>query len=193
MQNGSKVKGVSHTSTTLSSGMKGIKFERRYTKPNVDPLDAITYEKRSSVITNTDGSVVFKMENAEIPKSWSQLATDIVVSKYFRKAGVPGSGTETSVRQVVHRIAHSLRKAGEEMGGYFRTAEDADTFEAELALFDLQGRKLRTLLKGTYPAGEQSVLWDGRDDAGNRIAPGVYLARLASGGEQRLVKLARSQ
>ena len=99
----------------------------------MDPLDALTYEKRSSVIANTDGSVVFKMENAEVPKSWSQLATDIVVSKYFRKAGVPGTGTETSVRQVVRRIAHALRRAGEEFGGYFRSTEDAETFEAELS------------------------------------------------------------
>ncbi len=132
MQNGSKVKSAAQGNATISGDMKGMKFERRYTKPSVNPLDAITYEKRSSVISNTDGSVVFKMENAEIPKSWSQLATDIVVSKYFRKAGVPHTGSEVSVRQVVHRIAHSLRKAGEDFGGYFRTTEDADTFEAEL-------------------------------------------------------------
>src|SRR3989338_10485278 len=133
MQNSSKVKSVSQNTAAVSGDMKGMKFERRYTKPNTDPLDTTTYEKRSSVISNTDGSVVFKMENAEIPKSWSQLATDIVVSKYFRKAGVPGNGTEMSVRQVVHRIAHSLRRAGEEFGGYFRSVEDADAFEAELA------------------------------------------------------------
>ncbi|OIO38678.1 MAG: ribonucleoside-diphosphate reductase, adenosylcobalamin-dependent [Candidatus Omnitrophica bacterium CG1_02_49_16] len=113
--------------------MKGMKFDRRYTRPGIDPLDAVTYEKRNSTIANTDGSVVFKMENVEVPKSWSQLATDIVVSKYFRKAGVPGTGAETSVRQVVHRIARSVRKAGEDLGGYFRTAEDADTYEAELS------------------------------------------------------------
>src|SRR3989338_6412121 len=142
MQNASKVKttplpgrqaGNGHA---VSGDMKGLKFDRRYSRPAQDPLDAVTYEKRTSAITNTDGSVVFKMENAEIPKSWSQLATDIVVSKYFRKAGVPshgGTGSEVSVRQVVHRIASAIRKAGEEFGGYFRTGEDADAFEAELS------------------------------------------------------------
>ena len=134
MQNGPKVKGVSQGVSSSAAGTpKGLKIERRFTKPGTDALAAVTYEKRSSAITNTDGSVVFKMENAEVPKSWSQLATDIVVSKYFRKAGVPGTGSETSVRQVVHRIAHAIRRAGEEFGGYFRTAEDADAFEAELS------------------------------------------------------------
>ena len=133
MQNSSKVKHASQGNAALSSNQKGLKFERRFTKPGTNPLDTIPYEKRSSAITNTDGSVVFKMENAEIPKSWSQLATDIVVSKYFRKAGVPQTGSEVGVRQVVHRIAHSIRRAAEEFGGYFRTVEDADAFEAELS------------------------------------------------------------
>lgn len=127
-----KTKTTAHNST-LAGDMKGIKFERRFTKPGTNPLDAVVYEKRSSTISNTDGSVVFKMENAEIPKPWSQLATDIVVSKYFRKAGVEGTGSEVSVRQVVHRIAHAIRMAGEQYGGYFRTTEDAEAFEAELA------------------------------------------------------------
>ncbi len=132
MQNTSKVKSQANGQSAFAGDMKGLKFERRFTKPGTDPLDAVTYEKRTSAISNTDGSTVFKMENAEIPKFWSQLATDIVVSKYFRKAGVPVTGSEVSVRQVVHRIAHAIRKSGEEFGGYFRTPEDADAFEAEL-------------------------------------------------------------
>ena len=113
---------------------RGLTFERRYTKPSQDALADTTWEGRTSVITNPDGSVVFKMEGAEIPAQWSQLATDIVVSKYFRKAGLHGDKNqgETSVRQVVHRIAHTIRVAGEEAGGYFATKKDADTFEAEL-------------------------------------------------------------
>ena len=82
----------------------GLAFKRFFTKPGVHPLDEIKYSKRSSVITNPDGSVVFKMENVEVPENWSQLATDIVVSKYFRKAGVPETGSEISARQVVYRI-----------------------------------------------------------------------------------------
>ena len=111
---------------------RGLVFRRFFTKPGVHPLEEIKYVKRSSVITNPDGSVVFKMENVEVPESWSQLATDIIVSKYFRKAGVPETGSEVSARQVVQRIAHSVRMAGEKLGGYFRTADDAQVFEEEL-------------------------------------------------------------
>ena len=106
---------------------------RRLTEAGVNPLDQVQFEKRSSVITNPDGSVVFEMDDVEVPKDWSQLATDIVVSKYFRKAGVPGTDCETSVRQVVTRVARTIREAGEALGGYFDSAEDADTFEAELS------------------------------------------------------------
>ena len=113
----------------------GLAIARRFTRPGVDPLDEVVYERRSSSITNPDGSVVFKMDGAEIPQDWSQLATDIVISKYFRKAGIHGdpSRGETSVRQVVHRIAHTIRAAGEDFGGYFGSRADADAFEAELS------------------------------------------------------------
>ena len=75
------------------------------------------------------------MDGAEIPRDWSQLATDIVISKYFRKAGLFNDKDrgETSVRQVVYRIAHTIRAAGVEFGGYFATRSDADAFEAELS------------------------------------------------------------
>jgi ribonucleoside-diphosphate reductase alpha chain len=112
----------------------GLSIPRLYTRPGVSPFDETVWEKRSSVITNPDGSVVFKMEGLEVPREWSQLATDIIVSKYFRKAGLYGDSNrgETSARQVVYRIAHTIRKAGEQFGGYFETKEDADAFEAEL-------------------------------------------------------------
>jgi ribonucleoside-diphosphate reductase alpha chain len=136
------VKATMRTSEPASSkktppkrSKKGLSVERRYTDPASDAFAGIVWESRQSVITNPDGSVVFKMEGAEVPAGWSQLATDIVVSKYFRKAGLFGDKAkgETSVRQVVHRIAHTIRVAGEEAGGYFATKKDADTFEAELA------------------------------------------------------------
>jgi ribonucleoside-diphosphate reductase alpha chain len=124
------------TSVPKSRGKrkKGLNVERRYTSAGRPPLDEVVWERRRSVITNPDGSVVFKMEGAEIPSGWSQLATDIVVSKYFRKAGLFGDSTkgETSVRQVVRRIAHTIRVAGEGFGGYFATKKDADNFEDEL-------------------------------------------------------------
>src|SRR5690606_4648907 len=114
---------------------KGLTIERRFTEAGADPFASIVWESRQSVITNPDGSIVFKMEGAEIPAGWSQLATDIVVSKYFRKAGLYGDKHqgETSVRQVVHRVAHSIRQAGERFGGYFASVQDADAFEAELS------------------------------------------------------------
>src|SRR5438309_7207051 len=103
-----------------------MKINRRFTKPGQDPFASVEYEKRTSRITNPDGSVVFEMNDAEIPKQWSQLATDIMVSKYFRKAGVPQvdpatclplsdstgkpvTGPEKSAKQVIHRLAGCWR------------------------------------------------------------------------------------
>ncbi len=114
----------------------GVKFERYFTEPEANPFEEIKTAKRSSVITEPDGTIVFEMHDVEIPESWSQLATDIIVSKYFRKAGVPDDkggmdGHETSVERVIYRVAHSLRSAGERLG-YFANPVDADNFEADL-------------------------------------------------------------
>ncbi len=125
-----------------------MKIARRFTQPGVNVYSAIQYERRTSRITHTDGTVVFEMKDAEIPVGWSQLATDIVVSKYFRKAGVPQvdaqgkpildedgkpkTGPETSVKQVVHRLAGCWRHWGE-THHYFDSAEDAQAFYDELA------------------------------------------------------------
>jgi ribonucleoside-diphosphate reductase alpha chain len=81
----------------------GLQFYRRYTKDDVNVYDQFQYDYRISVIRNPNGEVVFEMNNVEVPKQWSQIATDILAQKYFRKAGVPqpdGSlGKETSVKQ----------------------------------------------------------------------------------------------
>lgn len=119
-------------SVSQSHHSRGLHVARRFTRIGHHPFDELEWVRKTSVITNPDGSVVFKMEDAEVPAAWSQLATDIVVSKYFRKAGIPNTGSETSVRQVVKRLAHTIRRAGEEFGGYFASAEDAEAFEAEL-------------------------------------------------------------
>ncbi|HUJ28608.1 MAG TPA: vitamin B12-dependent ribonucleotide reductase [Myxococcales bacterium] len=114
----------------------GLPVPRRVTAEGQtvqEVLDAVEWTRRPAKISGADGEVVFKMDNAEVPAAWSQLATDVAVSKYFRKAGVPGkSGAEESVRQLVRRVAHTMRTAGEELGGYFATPSDADAFEAEL-------------------------------------------------------------
>ena len=116
---------------------RGLSLTRRVTRESAtagEVLNSVEWRRRPAKISGADGEVVFKMDDAEVPADWSQLATDVAVSKYFRKAGVPtGSGAEESVRQLVRRVAHTLRTAGEEMGGYFATAADAETFEAELS------------------------------------------------------------
>ncbi len=124
-----------------------MKIDRRYTKKDTDVFSTIQWTTRSSKIANLDGSVVFEMNDAEVPESWSQLATDIMVSKYFRKAGVPQTGDdgavlkdedghvvtgpERSAKQVIHRLAGCWCHWGEEHG-YFDTDEDAQAFYDEL-------------------------------------------------------------
>ncbi len=115
---------------------KGLSIPRRFTKKGLDPLDSTTYELRTSRITNPDGSAVFEMKDVEVPSGWTQVATDILAQKYFRKKGVPDSkggrlGSEWSAKQVMHRLAGTWRHWGEKYG-YFATKEDAQTFEDEM-------------------------------------------------------------
>lgn len=114
------------------SATKSQNFAPHFVAANENPYEQVKWVQRSSKISSADGKEVFSMNAVEVPESWSQLATDIAVSKYFRKAGVPGIGHETSVRQLVHRVAHTIRVAGEELGGYFASNEDAEQFEKEL-------------------------------------------------------------
>ena len=113
----------------------GLKFPRRYTSDSVNVFDQFEYDYRTSVIKNPSGEKVFEMTNVEVPKQWSQIATDILAQKYFRKAGVPqadGSlGRETSAKQVAHRLANCWRVWGEQYG-YFASAKDAQVFYEEL-------------------------------------------------------------
>lgn len=115
--------------------VKGLQFSRRFTKEGVSPFDLFEYDYRTSVIRNPSGEVVFEMNNVEVPKHWSQIATDILAQKYFRKAGVPqpdGSlGRETSSKQVAHRMAHCWKVWGERYG-YFASPADAQVFYDEL-------------------------------------------------------------
>jgi len=129
-----------------------MKITRRFTREGQNPFNTVEWTTRSSKITNPDGSVVFEMSDAEVPKTWSQLATDIMVSKYFRKAGVPQDGgpnglpspgyeglpgaevekgPEKSAKQVIHRLAGCWRHWGEKYG-YFDTPADAQAFYDEL-------------------------------------------------------------
>src|SRR5512138_3715268 len=86
---------------------KGLSVPRRVTREAQTAADVfaeVEWTRRPAKISGADGEVVFKMDDAEVPAAFSQLATDVAVSKYFRKAGVPtGSGAEESVRQLVRR------------------------------------------------------------------------------------------
>ena len=114
---------------------KGLQFSRRFTQDGISPFEMFSYDYRDSIIKNPNGEKVFEMNNVEVPKQWSQIATDILAQKYFRKAGVPqpdGSvGRETSVKQVAHRMANCWRVWGERYG-YFATETDAAVFYDEL-------------------------------------------------------------
>lgn len=113
----------------------GLQFRRRFTKDGINVFDMFEYDYRTSVIRNPTGEVVFEMNNVEVPKQWSQIATDILAQKYFRKAGVPqpdGSlGRETSAKQVAHRLANCWRVWGEKYN-YFASSADAQVFYDEL-------------------------------------------------------------
>ena len=116
----------------VSEALEPFSIKRHFTTQGISPYDQTRYVKRGSRILNPDGSVVFSLDDAEVPEDWSQLATDILISKYFRKAGVPGTGNETSIKQVVQRIAHTLRNEGEKFRNYFLDENEAQTFEDEL-------------------------------------------------------------
>jgi len=120
------------TSDTAGQTRPVLKVGRFFTKPDTDPLDAVRYTKRSSQIKDPDGTIVFELKDVEVPEAWSQLATDIIVSKYFRKGGVPGVGHETSVKQVIRRVARTIRAYGV-AAGYFETLNEGLAFEAELS------------------------------------------------------------
>ena len=120
---------------------KGLSFDRHYTRDGVSPYDMFEYDYRTSTIRNPNGEKVFEMTNVEVPSHWSQIATDILAQKYFRKAGVPqvdGTlGRETSVKEVAHRLADCWRTWGYKYG-YFSSEKDAQVFYDELAYSILQ-------------------------------------------------------
>ncbi len=110
---------------------RGLPFERRNTSVGINPLDAVKWEHRDASIVTPDNEIIFEQKDVEVPKSWSQMATNVVVQKYFR--GAPGtSDRETSVRQLVGRVVDTITNWGV-TDGSFATLDDAQTFQAELA------------------------------------------------------------
>ena len=113
-----------------SSRATGLTVARRFTREGVHPFEGVAWEKRSAIIGNERGETVFEQQDVEIPASWSQMATNVVVSKYYRgPLGTPRR--ETSVRQVIARVCDTIANWGRE-GGYFATEPDAQAFQDEL-------------------------------------------------------------
>src|ERR1019366_7723398 len=109
---------------------RGIMLERFFTTAGVDPYSEVEWDLRSAVISGEDGRVVFEQKDVEMPRAWSQTATNVVVSKYFRgPLGTPRR--ETSVRQLISRVVDTISGWGEKQG-YFAGAEARETFHAEL-------------------------------------------------------------
>ena len=109
----------------------GLNFSRYFTDGKVAPFDAVEWELRTALISNEKGMAIFRQDDVEVPKSWSQTATNIVASKYFH--GKPGSRErEGSVKQLIGRVVGTLVRWGEE-GGYFANAQARDAFRDELS------------------------------------------------------------
>jgi len=118
------------TETSAAVKATGLKFERFFTDGRISPFDAVEWEKRTALIGNEKGVTIFRQENVEVPKNWSQTATNIVASKYFH--GKPGtSEREGSVRQLIGRVVNTILRWGEE-GGYFADPASREAFRDEL-------------------------------------------------------------
>jgi ribonucleoside-diphosphate reductase alpha chain len=111
-------------------GSAGLTFERRWTTPGTHPYDEVEWELRDASIANESGKAVFEQKDVEVPKAWSQLATNVVVSKYFR-GHIGTAGRERSVKQLIDRVVDTITSWGATQR-YFATDEDLATFKAEL-------------------------------------------------------------
>src|SRR6516165_2339859 len=121
------------TESSVSSpsvAKRGITVRRFFTKPGVHPFDEIEWELRTASIQNEKGQTIFEQRNVEVPQDWSMTATYIVASKYFH-GKLSSAERESSVRQLVGRVADTIAQWGVE-DGYFRTEEDATNFHDEL-------------------------------------------------------------
>ena len=114
---------------TISSSLV---VQRYFTKEGVSAYDMFEYDQRRSIIKNPDGSVVFEQNGVEVPTQWSQIATDILAQKYFRRRGIPEIESESSLKQVVHRMVGCWTHWGK-THDYFNSTKDAQIFYEEMA------------------------------------------------------------
>ena len=117
-------------STGKDLKVKGLKIDRMYTTVGVHPFDAIEWEERDASITNEKGEVIFEQKEVEVPKSWSQLALNVVASKYFN-GKMDSPGRERSVKQLINRVSRTIADWGIK-DGYFASEEDGESFYDEL-------------------------------------------------------------
>ena len=118
---------------TAETSVSPLTLQRHFTTPGVDPYDEVRWELRTALIVGVDGTPVFEQREVEFPVAWSQNATNVVASKYFRGPLVPTEGVqrERSVKQLIDRVVNTLTDWGSQ-GGYFSGPEEAETFRAEL-------------------------------------------------------------
>ncbi len=122
-----------NNATDVQAGTRrttGLEFQRMFTDGKVSPYDAVEWDRRTALIGNEKGQTIFRQDNVEVPKSWSQTATNIVASKYFH--GKPGTTErEGTVRQLISRVVDTIVHWGEK-GGYFASAASRDAFRDDL-------------------------------------------------------------
>jgi ribonucleoside-diphosphate reductase alpha chain len=119
-----------HSGTVVSEASP-MEIEAHFCPEGVDPFDTVEWESRTAHIKDENGGILFEQENCQIPSDWSPLATNVVVSKYFY--GEPGTPErETSIQQVVHRVARTIADWGIQ-DGYFASQADGETYYKELA------------------------------------------------------------
>jgi ribonucleoside-diphosphate reductase alpha chain len=155
-----------------------VKIERKFTVEGKGPYEGIEWTSRTSEIRNTDGKAVFFMEGVVVPSSWSQIATDIIAQKYFRKAGIPAEKAgawnsfvpesqrslwkkgkadhgETDARQVFHRLAFTWTQWGKGAGYFDSEADEPSTTRPSTC--SLVRSPPRTALSGSTPASMRST------------------------------------
>jgi ribonucleoside-diphosphate reductase alpha chain len=128
--NGARTTAAKQTNGNGHGKAKGLRFGRFFTPPGSRAYDLVEWDRRTAAITGEKGQVIFEQKDVEVPRSWSQLAINVVAQKYFR--GSPGSPErETSVRQIIDRVVDTLLRWGRE-GHYFATDDDAQNWAEEL-------------------------------------------------------------
>jgi len=126
-----KTQTAANTTVDKKTKAQGLTFRRFFTKPGVSqPYNEVEWELRTAQITDSQGGMIFEQKNVEVPKDWSMTATNIVASKYLH-GQIGTDERETGVRQLVARVAETIRDWGMK-DGYFRSSEDAATFHDEL-------------------------------------------------------------